>query len=433
MKRLVVFVWLVIFLFACFSILPDRVVLGAGVVKFGMHGIPEEGDIIDMTFKAFMKKYPDIKIQIEKFEPWNIQQLLTRLSGGTAPDLWWSGGTHAAYLGARGLLEPLESYVKDDPSFELGDIYPVALEIATYKGHLYQLPIDAGAYPLYYNEDLFKKSGLAFPKDTWTLNDLLLNARKLTKGEGAGKQFGVYIDSLQIFSHIVGNNGRIMDETGTKLLMDSPQALNAIQWFADLANKHKVMPSVDIQRTTPVNVMFETGRLAMAQVHCWNGYGFQKAKGLRYNVAFPPLMRNGKRITNYHSPGGPMVNKNAQNKEDAIRLAKFLAGPEGQKLMFGMGMSTVSYRKSINESEELVRRSVCNPNNPNERWEVYSILQKEALPLPQWPKPIYFEVDNMVWQALNAVLSGAKTAKEAIPPMVKSVNELIAKELPKYK
>jgi multiple sugar transport system substrate-binding protein len=432
MKKTVVSVCLVISLFVSFLILPGTLALGAGVVTFGMHGIPEEGDIIDMAFKAFMKKYPDVKIQIEKFEPWDIQQLLTRLSGGTAPDLWWSGGTHAAYLGARGLLEPLEGYVTNDPSFELKDIYEKALEVATYKGHLYQLPIDAGAYPLYYNEDLFKNAGLAFPKDNWTLNDLLLNAKKLTKGEGPGKQFGIYIDTYQVFSHILGNNGKIMDETGTKLLMDSPQSLSAIQWFADLMNKEKVMPSADVQKTTPVNVLFETGKLAMIQIHCWNGYGFQKAKDLHYNVAFPPRMRNGKRITNYVSPGGPMVNKAAKNKEDAIKLAKFLAGPEGQELMFSMGMSTVSYRRSINESEKYVRAAVCNPNNPNERWEVYSILQKEALPVPQWPKPIYFEVDNIVWQALNAVFSGSKTAREAIPPMVKEVNALIAKELPKF-
>lgn len=70
-------------------------------------------------------------------------------------------------------------------SKELGKLPKEVSDIYSYNGKNYAVPKDIDLVGLWYNETLFDKAGVKYPDGTWTWDDLLNAAKKLTNaGEG---------------------------------------------------------------------------------------------------------------------------------------------------------------------------------------------------------------------------------------------------------
>ncbi|MEH2056580.1 MAG: extracellular solute-binding protein [Nostoc sp.] len=66
-----------------------------------------------------------------------------------------------------GYLEDLTARVKTDAALRWEDIAPIFRNVsATYKGHIYSIPLDGDFHMVYYRTDLLKEAGLT-PPETW--------------------------------------------------------------------------------------------------------------------------------------------------------------------------------------------------------------------------------------------------------------------------
>ncbi|GAA1446024.1 hypothetical protein GCM10009617_26570 [Leifsonia poae] len=103
----------------------------------------------------------------------------TRLSGSNPPCLLTTQAARAQELG--GLLMPLDDLIKkyklDTSAFDAS-----MLKGMTVDGTIRAIPYDAEPIVLYYNADNFKKAGLALPSTTYTRDQFLADAKKLTTG-----------------------------------------------------------------------------------------------------------------------------------------------------------------------------------------------------------------------------------------------------------
>src|SRR5262249_39285721 len=114
-------------------------------------------------------------------------------------------------------------------------------EVIAYKGKRYGMPYWQSPGAFFYNATLFKRASLPPPSESWTWDDLLDAARRLTRpGETWGFQtaYGWEKSWLQF---IRAAGGDYLNKEMTRTTCNAPVAVEAMQWVADLVLKHRVM------------------------------------------------------------------------------------------------------------------------------------------------------------------------------------------------
>ncbi|HEX2914515.1 MAG TPA: sugar ABC transporter substrate-binding protein [Chloroflexia bacterium] len=208
-------------------------------------------------------------------------KLQTGLASGTAPDLFWIDVDHLSGFADKGSLMDLTDMVKGDknhPAANLDDYFKGALDAGTYKDKLYGLPWISQPLVLYVNLDMFKAAGVTPPTADWTWDDFLNAAKKLTV-DGSGKtaadagfdpktikQWGFTdngADWPPTAMYIWQAGGQTITPDFKSSPIDSPEAVKAEQWYADLSLKYHVTPTPTQVKDQGFDSMFINGKVAM--------------------------------------------------------------------------------------------------------------------------------------------------------------------------
>ena len=195
---------------------------------------------------AFEKENPNITIKMvyinwERF----YEKLTTSYAAGAPPDVIEPGGEDLGMMVKHGLARPLDDLLADWPAKD--DFYDSTWETATYKGRIYRVPLLADVRSLIYRKDFFQEAGLDpdTPPETW--EELADYAVKLTKRSAekikrAGYHDWTYFQWQEFFYFMWQNGGEITNKEMTKVTLDSPECIEALQFLSDLSSKYKVMP-----------------------------------------------------------------------------------------------------------------------------------------------------------------------------------------------
>jgi multiple sugar transport system substrate-binding protein len=202
-------------------------------------------------------------------------------------------------------------------------------------GKLYGLPIGVNALTLYYNRDHYDEMGLQYPDlSNWTWDVFLDNARKLTRYTSASSQperwgYAQHGNSPWAISPVLfQNGGSILTPDWKQSNIQSPESVEALQWYADLFLKHQVGPKSGNSRT-----MFINGQLSMRA----GGQGDVAfyPEGMNHDVTYLPAGKAGFAT----AIGGDCISIYPYTKhpEEAQRFAEFLASKFGQELLISVG------------------------------------------------------------------------------------------------
>jgi multiple sugar transport system substrate-binding protein len=102
------------------------------------------------------------------------QALLTQLSAGEAPDVFWIPGADIATFAQAGVILNLREYADADSGYADADFYPGPMEQMTTdpatgqadaSGYLWGLPRDVSTFALYLNNDLIAEAGAPDPRE----------------------------------------------------------------------------------------------------------------------------------------------------------------------------------------------------------------------------------------------------------------------------
>jgi multiple sugar transport system substrate-binding protein len=150
-----------------------------------------------------------------------------------------------------------------------------ALDLVSKDGVATGVPSDGWGQLLLYRKDLFDKAGLDAPQ---TLDDVRAAAEKLN-GDGlagitlatkAGDGF-----TAETFEHVALADGCQLVDDGGKVTFDSPECVDALRWYGDIASKYSVKGAQDVDSTRGT---YFAGRAAMM---FWSPFLLDGMAGLR--------------------------------------------------------------------------------------------------------------------------------------------------------
>lgn len=301
-----------------------------------------------------------------------IDQFVALHAAGQAPDVAQLGGADLGTFVLNGLIRPLNEWT--DGWEGLSDFSPAAVADGMVDGKLYSIAYRLDQRPLMYRADLFEESGLDGGQPPTDWDELLDFAKKLVRYDDAGEIVRAGFntasagDLVSIF--VFQNGGRLVSPDGTRITINSPEAVGAVQFLADMVLEHRV--------GWPGGAPWEgahgivTGRTAMAYTGDWNlgamaEWDPDNAHALQ--VAIP--------AGNVNNSGFLYVNKwimssQTQNPEAAWKWIEFVSRPE------------IMYELSRLNSFLPPRRSalIGSPFTDDPRWGVIFASSEQTIPLP---------------------------------------------------
>ncbi|MBM7791178.1 ABC transporter substrate-binding protein [Tenggerimyces flavus] len=291
---------------------------------------------IDANFKARLKAFNDAQkgkikatLQLLPYDQY-WQKIQLAYSARQPYDIYyWDVQAYAHYK--RGLLKDLQPDI-DNAKLTDDATYPTNLyDPWKFDGKsMFGCPENVQTMVFFYNKDLFDKAGVKYPDDTWTWDDVITAAEKLTVRQGSKvTQWGLDIGDLSIWWGLQtlswAQDTAFVDKElePTKLQLSDPRNVESIAFIQDLIYKHKVAPSPTQTTSVAQDVgAFESGKIAMRPAGGWQIASYKKLS-FKWAVAPLPLFK-GKRVAPYWL-GGWNIPKAGKAQEAAFEYAKWSA------------------------------------------------------------------------------------------------------------
>ena len=361
----------------------------------------------------FERAHPSIKVEIMN-EPGDraMDKLQQMVAAANPPDVMSIHGAYFVPLAAKGALLDLDPYVTEDKEFEIEDFYPSLVELCRYDGKLYSLPRYTSVYVLFYNKDLFDGAGLKYPDDTWTWDDYLAAAKKLTvdSPDPEKNRYGCVIDfwGARIYPWVWAAGGDILDREGKRCLLDQRGAQEALRFLVDLRHKHNVCPPTTMADRRQNIAMFVNGQVGMFQTGAWDIQQMNEAKTLRWDIAPLPKRKQHATLLGMENYAIASATKHPQ---EAWELFKFLLGKQAQERM-ATELEKQPSRQSVANGPYLAQEV-----NYNRRVFVDALAYARQAPnIPDWDRISHFiqEQLDLMWIGKVSVEDGTKRAAEQV-------------------
>jgi multiple sugar transport system substrate-binding protein len=314
-------------------------------------------EYMNQVIEAFEAENPCIDVVLEPNigDDQNTRRL-TWLAAGTSPDLMAFPPEWAAlYMEASDgqAYIDLTPFVTGADGIEIGvDVYEGIYEQGLYNGKPVALPKDYSTSSFYINRALFNAAGIPVPTEGWTWDDALDIALQLTldaNGNTAASpdfdpdkvvQWGIDIISdgwwrgFQSYLQSWGVLTISEDGTTTTGLLNSDEAVAALEWYRDLVFKHHVAPSLSVIGATEGGrvQLFQDGKIAMGVTFHgpWWQDVFNGTPNLEWTVAPVPAGPGGRSSVLMWLGWG--ISGQSKHPEEAWKLLKWLTTEPGQRV-----------------------------------------------------------------------------------------------------
>jgi len=395
------------------------------VVKIAFWGSPVEIDIIKNSTKEWEAQHPEIEVRFEH-TPFGgyTSKILTRIAGGAAPDIIATEVNMFVSFASKGVLENLSPYLAKDTDFSIKDFFPEVVDWFTVDGKVLAIPRDTAPFAcVFYNKDLFDREGVPYPEDDWTWEDMLAKAKALTKTDENGRitQYGFYGWAWQNF--VYGAGGALVDDVKnpTKCLLGNPESKEGLQFYVDLINRYKVMPTPVAMANLGmgVDIMFSSGRLAMFLSGIWETPTLRTRK-FRWDVAMFPVGPRG--VRRFGTGGtGYAILKSSKNKEAAWLVVKALTGARGQEELAEKGLAQPA-RKAVSEGPAFAK---------NDGLPLNKKMLNEAVQYARYDPfhPMWRELEGkVITPELELLFNGRETVPEAMDKLVPEIDDALSQK-----
>ncbi|HOQ39283.1 MAG TPA: ABC transporter substrate-binding protein [Fervidobacterium sp.] len=311
----------------------------------GWPGNPvEEGAIkqaVD-TFNATVGKQKGIEVVWEPIAGDYKQMLMTKLSGGTGPDIFYVDVYVFEELARANVLLPLDTYIKRD-SYDISDFYPTLVDAFKYQGRTYGIPKDFSTLALVYNKEIFDKCKVPYPTNNETWDSLLKKLQQLKKA-GVDTPMVLAADFNRVIPFIISYGGRLT-KPDLSTALGEPNAKKAIQFYVDLVTKYKVANEPSALGAGWIGEALATGKAAVGMEGPWLiGFAKESFPDTFKKLGFVEMPKGIKKSTMIYTVSWS-INRATPNKDAAWEVVKFLTS-DGQKI-FVDGAGVLASRKSL--------------------------------------------------------------------------------------
>ena len=284
---------------------------------------PVERGALETILDEFEAANPGIVVDYQPITSEYNTKLQTDLGAGTAADVFTLDSMPAPDLMAAGVMEPLDSYMSE-AGITAADFYPGLIQAFQQGGVTYGLPKDFSTLAMVYDTQAFADAGITTPPANW--EELRTAAETLL--ESTGQAPIVFPPSLDryIAFHYAGG-AQILSEDGTQIVIDSPEANAALEYYYGLYTDGLAATFTDVGAEWPGDA-FAKGLASIVFEGNWV-IEFLKTNAPDRQVGFAPMPEG---------PAGPAtmaftvcyaINAQSENKDAAWTLVNYLTGAEG--------------------------------------------------------------------------------------------------------
>lgn len=376
----------------------------------------------------FEEEYPNIKVDFQE-QPWDNfwDKMAAAASGGDTPDIATTGLMWNPKYTVYGLfadLKPLSGGKVNGN--DINTVYSEGmLQAATTEQGLFGIPYDFDSYSLYYRNDLLEQEGITAPPSTW--DELVEVGKKLTKdldGDGKTDQYAFLVmpDWYHYEPFLYANGGQVLSDDYKQAAFNSPEGVEALQFYADLVNKHKIAVNWTADRGSYIAglkdgtiAMFQDGPYVMGLIK--NSNPEQEGK---WKIS--DAISNKQYGTHI---GGTYLSifEKSKHKEEAWKFIEFLSREENAIQIYKTSGAAPGYLPAL-ESEEV------NAPDPFFGGEIPLNVFKEAVEKGK-PNPVvssWQEISQVISDAVAKAVLNEATPQEALDEAAEQVNAILAAE-----
>jgi len=370
--------------------------------------------IIDGFAADFMKDNPGIRVKPIYAGTYQetIVKALTAAKSGEPPQTAILLSTDMFTLIDEDAVIPFDDFIKtaDDKAW-VASFFPAFMLNSRTGGKTWGIPFQRSTIVLYWNKEAFKEAGLDPGKPPANWAEQVELAKKLTKRDAGGNvtQWGIQVPSsgfpYWLFQGFTTQNDvLLMNEAGTQTSFDKPAVVEALQYWVDLGQKHKVMaPGVIEWGTTPKD--FFERKTAMMWTTTGNLTNVRNNAKFDFGVAMLPA---GKRRGSPTGGGNFYLFKKTTPAQQAavLKFVKWITSPE-RAAQWGIDTGYVAVRADAWETPAMKKYVAGFP--------AAAVARDQ---LPHAVAELSTHENQRVTKALNdglqAALTGAKTPAQAM-------------------
>ena len=350
------------------------------VMHWSGEGGQEEDQIVQRLLRDFEAANPGVRVR--RINPGDsgsyYTKLQTMLAAGEPPDVFYVGTERLAAFGSAGLLAPVEPFLAadaaagDPAALELDDFYRSTVDAfrfdgrSTGRGPLYGVPKDFTTVGFYYNEELFRRAGLAAPAADWTWDDFHAAARaigEIREPDGSqpytGAEFVTWPTMVRVFLRTWGVD--LVTPDFERLRLDEPEVYAALDklraWRHDeprtlTSGKSKVATGASVFRTGRVGMAGPFGRWVVPSYRQIEDFGWD----------FAPLPRApGHEPENVVLTVAWAISTRSEFPQESWKLVRHLCSAEAQAAAAPLGLAVPTLR-AVAESPAFLDAAV-EPQN----------------------------------------------------------------------
>ena len=382
--------------------------------------------LIEQICADFNAENPDIVVEPVYTGNYDdtVTKIQTAIQGGTPPDVFVSLATQRFTMASTGMAMPLDDLIAADGEegqAYIDDFLDGFMLDSYVDGQIYSIPFQRSTMVLFYNKDAFEEVGLdpEDPPETW--EEVVEYGQKLTNENRYGVGLALNSGSAQwAFTGFClqnsANGENLMTEDGKQVLFDTPENVEALQFWLDLQNKYQIM-APGIVQWTDLPTQFLAGEVAMIYHTTGNMANINDNAEFEFGTAFLP---GHKRVA--APTGGGNFYISSGISEERVRAAwKFIkfATETERAAQWSLDTGYVATRESCFETdliknyyEELPQAKVAYDQIPYSGPELTTYNAAE------------------IWRVLNdniqAAVVGDATPQEALTAAQEQATEILA-------
>ncbi len=194
-----------------------------------------------------------------------------------------------------------------------------------------------------------------------------------------------------------------------------PRFAAGLQFYADLAVRHRVAPSVGDRQSVSAQDLFRTGRAAMLMGGHWL---YSEFTDLDVDVTVFPVGPHGGpgAITDVGSTGLAIAAASPR-REQAWEFVKFATGPEGQAIIAESGLFVPVLKSAMHSP------GFAEVHTGIRNLEVFTEGPAHSRQLAV--TPLWGKVESLLERGCNRVLRGAATADSLAGGTASDIDELL--------
>ena len=382
-----------------------------GTVRYMAWGNAFSDAIENKVVEAFNTKQSKLKVEFTNTGSGDaFEKITTLLASGDPPDTALVDGYNMRALIKRGGAADVTQRMQRD-GVKKDDYVEAWFDEFLYRGKYHYHPNMRGSTAsFFFNKDLIERMGAKVPTEGWTLNDWLDVSTKTTRDNVFGTERpGLWWPFLWV------NGADLIDEEKNVCVLDSPAAVDSLQFLQDLVHKNKVTRN-SVPDAPGGSDLFVQGRLAT--LHGWftdiPRYR-QEIKDFTWDSVAMPQGKLRKQQGLY-TGNGEVLLSGAKNPDGGWEFMKFLGGYDGM-LIYGTEGRFVPALKKANQDPQFLK-SGKGPANLG----TFTDNRVKTLPLmPEWN-----DFNRDIWTPnLNRIWNNEAPAKEVAPELARLTTDFI--------